>query len=78
MSRPTHYPEHLAFRVPAPVAETVAREARAAHSNPADFCRRLILLGLKAEGIEVRASAPIKSFSVAECEGGPLEPASGG
>lgn len=53
MSRPTHYPQHLTFRVPAAVAEAVHEAAKASHSNPADYCRRLILAGLRAEGVIV-------------------------
>jgi hypothetical protein len=58
MSRPSHYPDHLTFRVPSAVAETVAREARNSHSNPADFCRRLILAGRRAAGIAVPSPEP--------------------
>lgn len=58
MARPSHYPDHLTFRVPSAVAETVANAARDQHSNPADFCRRLILAGLRAEGIKIPAPEP--------------------
>ncbi len=57
MSRTTYYPASLNFRVSQPVAEAVAREAARTHANEAEICRRMLLAGLQAHGVQVPAPA---------------------
>jgi hypothetical protein len=53
VSRSPHYPAALHFRVSRPVAEAVALEAAKAHANEAEICRRMILAGLLASGVQL-------------------------
>lgn len=53
MARTTFYPSILSFRVSRPVAEAVALEAAKAQSNEAEVCRRMLLAGLQASGVQL-------------------------
>ena len=57
MARPTYYPAVLNFRVSRPVAEAVALEAAKAQSNEAEICRRMLLAGLQASGVQLAPQA---------------------
>lgn len=53
VQRPTYYPSVLTFRVSRPMAEAVALEAAKAQSNEAEVCRRMLLAGLQASGVQL-------------------------
>ena len=53
MLRPTYYPAALHFRVSRPVADAIALEAAKAQSNEAEVCRRMLLAGLRASGVQL-------------------------
>lgn len=53
MARPTYYPAVLNFRVSRPIAEAVSLEAAKAQSNEAEVCRRMLLAGLLASGVQL-------------------------
>jgi hypothetical protein len=53
MLRPAYYPAALHFRVARAVAEAVALEAAKAQSNEAEVCRRMLLAGLQASGVQL-------------------------
>lgn len=59
MSRTSYYPACLNFRVSRAVAEAVAREAAKAQSGEADFCRRMLLAGLQANGVQIPVPAEV-------------------
>ena len=51
------YPHLVAFRVIQPIADAIAELAERDCTSPADTCRRLILAGLRANGIQIGAKA---------------------
>ncbi len=53
VTRPAYYPAVLNFRVSRPVAEAVSLEAAKAQANEAEICRRMLLAGLRASGVQL-------------------------